>query len=169
MENMKKSFFLHFFCGPWFMVIASFIIMSTAGTPYAFRLYSDVLKSVLGYDQSTLNLVSFFKDVGTNVGILPSLFAEVTPPWFVLSTGAVMNMFGHFMIWLAVTGKMAKPKVWMMCMYICLSANSTAFANTGAMVTYIKNFLASRGLVLGLLKGYVGSFNCVIQYISFIL
>jgi MFS family permease len=156
MENMKKSFFLHFFCGPWFMVIASFIIMSTAGTPYAFGLYSGVLKSVLGYDQSTLNLVSFFKDVGTNVGVLSGLLAEVTPPWFVLSTGAVMNMFGYLMIWLAVTGKMAKPKVWMMCVYICLGANSTAFANTGAMVTCIKNFPASRGLVLGLLKGYVG-------------
>jgi hypothetical protein len=156
MENMKKSFFLHFFCGPWFMVIASFIIMSTAGTPYAFGLYSNVLKSVLGYDQSTLNLVSFFKDVGTNVGVLSGLLAEVTPPWFVLSTGAVMNMFGYLMIWLAVTEKMAKPKVWMMCLYICLGANSTAFANTGAMVTCIKNFPASRGLVLGLLKGYVG-------------
>jgi hypothetical protein len=34
---------------------------------------------VLGYDQSTLNLVSFFKDVGTNVGILSGLLAEVTP------------------------------------------------------------------------------------------
>ncbi|KAE7997136.1 hypothetical protein FH972_001792 [Carpinus fangiana] len=156
MENMKKSFFLHFFCGPWFMVIASFIIMSTAGTPYAFGLYSGVLKLVLGYDQSTLNLVSFFKDVGTNVGVLSGLLAEVTPPWFVLSTGAVMNMFGYLMIWLAVTEKMAKPKVWMMCLYICLGANSTAFANTGAMVTCIKNFPASRGLVLGLLKGYVG-------------
>ena len=169
MENMRKSFFLHFFCGPWFMVITSFIIMSTAGTPYAFGLYSGVLKSVLGYDQSMLNLVSFFKDVGTNVGVLSGLLAKVTPSWFVLSTGAVMNMFGYLMIWLAVTRKMAKPKVWMMCVYICLGANSTAFTNTGAMVTCIKNFLASRGLVLGLLKGYVGSFNCVIQYISFIL
>jgi hypothetical protein len=156
MENMKKSFFIHFFCGPWFMVIASFIIMSTAGTPYAFGLYSNVLKSVLGYDQSTLNLVSFFKDVGTNVGVLSGLLAEVTPPWFVLSTGAIMNMFGYLMIWLAVTEKMAKPKVWMMCLYICLGANSTAFANTGAMVTCIKNFPASCGLVLGLLKGHVG-------------
>jgi hypothetical protein len=117
---------------------------------------SGVLKSVLGYDQSTLNLVSFFKDVGTNVGVLSGLLVEVTPPWFVLSTGAVMNMFGYLMIWLVVTGKMAKRKVWMMCVYICLGANSTAFANTTAMVTCIKNFPASRGLMLGLLKGYVG-------------
>jgi hypothetical protein len=67
-----------------------------------------------------------------------------------------MNMLGYLMIWLAVMGKMAKPKVWVMCVYIYLGANSTAFANTGAMVTCIKNFPASCGLVLGLLKGYVG-------------
>nr|XP_023879686.1 uncharacterized protein LOC111992107 [Quercus suber]POE76555.1 protein nuclear fusion defective 4 [Quercus suber] len=156
MEASNKGLFLHVLKGPWIMVFASFIIMSTAGTPYAFGLYSNVLKSVLGYDQSTLNLISFFKDVGTNVGVLSGLLAEVTPPWFVLSVGAVMNVFGYLMIWLAVTQKMAKPHVWMMCLYICLGANSTAFANTGAMVTCIKNFPESRGIVLGLLKGYVG-------------
>uniref|UniRef100_A0A2N9I9R3 Nodulin-like domain-containing protein n=1 Tax=Fagus sylvatica TaxID=28930 RepID=A0A2N9I9R3_FAGSY len=153
---MAKGFFLHVLKGPWFMVFSSFIIMSTAGTPYAFGLYSNVVKSVLGYDQSTLNLISFFKDVGTNVGVLSGLIAEVTPPWFVLLIGAVMNVVGYLMIWLSVTQKIAKPQVWMMCLYIGLGANSTAFANTGAMVTCIKNFPASRGIVLGLLKGYVG-------------
>lgn len=152
----KKSFVIQVLTGPWFMVFASLLIMSTAGTPYAFGLYSNVLKSELGYDQSTLNLVSFFKDVGTNVGILSGLIAEVTPTWFVLLLGAVINFFGYFMIWLGVTGKMAKPHVWMMCVYICLGANSTAFANTGALVTCVKNFPESRGVVLGLLKGYVG-------------
>jgi len=156
MQNIKESFILQFIRGPWFMVISSFLIMSTAGTSYAFGLYSNVLKSVLGYDQTTLNFVSFFKDVGTNVGVLSGFLAEVTPPWFVLSTGSVINMFGYLMIWLAVTEKMAKPKVWMMCLYICLGANSTSFANTAAMVTCIKNYPGSRGVVIGLLKGYVG-------------
>ncbi|KAB1219021.1 putative transporter MCH1 [Morella rubra] len=152
----KKSFLIGMLTGPWFMVFASLLVMSTAGTPYAFGLYSDVLKKVLGYDQSTLNLVSFFKDVGTNVGVLAGLMAEVTPTWFVLSMGSVINFFGYFMIWLAVTERMAKPHVWMMCLYICLGANSTAFSNTGALVTSVKNFPESRGIVLGLLKGYVG-------------
>ncbi|KAG6669775.1 uncharacterized protein LOC122288375 [Carya illinoinensis] len=152
----KKQFITQVLTGPWFSVFASLLIMSTAGTPYAFALYSDVLKSVLGYDQSTLNLVNFFKDVGTNVGVPAGLIAEVTPTWFVLSLGAIINFFGYLMIWLAVTERMAKPHVWMMCLYICLGANSTAFANTGALVTCVKNFPESRGIVLGLLKGYVG-------------
>ncbi len=158
----KKNFFLQVLTGPWFMVFAALLIMSTAGTPYAFGLYSGVIKSVLGYDQSTLNLISFFKDVGTNVGILPGLINEVTDPWVVLSTGALVNFLGYLMIWLAVTEKMAKPHVWMMCLYIFLGANSTAFANTGALVTCVKNFPESRGVVLGLLKGYVGLTGAII-------
>ena len=158
----KKSFIIQLLARPWFMVFASLLIMSTAGTPYAFGLYSNVLKSVLGYNQSTLNLISFFKDVGTNVGILSGLIAEVTPTWFVLSIGALLNFFGYFMIWLSVTQKIAKAQVWVMCLYICLGANSTAFANTGALVTSVKNFPESRGVVLGLLKGYVGLSGAII-------
>ncbi|GKV40896.1 hypothetical protein SLEP1_g48491 [Rubroshorea leprosula] len=67
-----------------------------------------------------------------------------------------MNFFGYFMIWLAVTGRISKPPVWQMCLYICIGANSQSFANTGALVTCVKNFPESRGSVLGLLKGYVG-------------
>ncbi|KAF2289863.1 hypothetical protein GH714_038938 [Hevea brasiliensis] len=70
--------------------------------------------------------------------------------------GVIMNFLGYFMIWLAVTGQIAKPKVWQMCLYICIGANSQTFANTGALVTCVKNFPESRGNVLGLLKGFVG-------------
>ncbi|KAF7804403.1 protein NUCLEAR FUSION DEFECTIVE 4-like [Senna tora] len=142
--------------GRWFTVFASLLIMAVAGATYMFGLYSNDVKSSLGYDQSTLNLLSFFKDLGANVGVLSGLINEVTPPWVVLSMGAIMNFFGYFMIWLAVTNRISKPQVWHMCLYICIGANSQSFANTGALVTCVKNFPGSRGSLLGLLKGYVG-------------
>ncbi|KAK9940023.1 hypothetical protein M0R45_016700 [Rubus argutus] len=142
--------------GRWFMVFATFLIMAGAGATYLFGVYSKQIKSTLGYDQSTLNLLSFFKDLGANVGVLSGLIGEVTPTWFVLLVGSAMNFTGYFMIWLAVTGKIAKPKVWQMCMYICIGANSQNFANTGALVTCVKNFPESRGVMLGLLKGFTG-------------
>ncbi|MBA0857872.1 hypothetical protein Goshw_018434 [Gossypium schwendimanii] len=151
-----KTFGLKLILGRWFMVFASLLIMSVSGATYIFGLYSNVIKTSLGYDQTTLNLLSFSKDLGGNVGILSGLINEVTPPWVILLIGAVMNFFGYFMIWLAVTGRTAKPHVWQMCIYICLGANSQAFANTGALVTCVKNFPESRGSVLGLLKSYVG-------------
>ncbi|KAM3740567.1 hypothetical protein ACB098_08G108300 [Castanea mollissima] len=142
--------------GRWFTVFASFLIMTGAGATYLFGIYSKQIKASLGYDQTTLNLIGFFKDLGANIGVLSGLIAEVTPTWFVLLIGAAMNFAGYFMIWLAVMGKIPKPRVWQMCIYICVGANSQNFANTGALVTCVKNFPEGRGILLGLLKGFVG-------------
>ncbi|KAK4851657.1 hypothetical protein QYF36_017220 [Acer negundo] len=157
-----RSFALHTITGRWLMVFASLLIMSVAGATYMFSLYSTDIKKSLGYDQSTLNMLSFFKDLGANIGVISGLINEVTPPWIVLSAGAVMNFFGYFMIWLAVTGRIAKPQVWQMCLYICIGANSQTFANTGALVTCVMNFPESRGSLIGLLKGFVGLSGAII-------
>ncbi|XP_059659310.1 protein NUCLEAR FUSION DEFECTIVE 4-like [Cornus florida] len=160
-----SRFVVHVLRGRWFSLFASFLIMSMAGATYLFGTYSKEIKASLGYDQTTLNLLGFFKDFGANVGVLSGLIAEVTPTWFVLVMGAALNFTGYFMIWLAVTGKIAKPKVWQMCIYICIGANSQNFANTGALVTSVRNFPESRGIMIGLLKGYTGLSGAIMTQI----
>ncbi|XP_052185355.1 uncharacterized protein LOC127797002 [Diospyros lotus] len=142
--------------GRWFMLFASFLIMSVNGTTSLFSVYSNNLKSSLGYSQTTLLLLSFFKDLGANVGILPGLINQVMPPVVVLSLGAALNFFGYFMFWLALTKRMASPQVWHMCLYIFLAANSQTFSENGSLVACVENFPESRVLVLGLLKGFIG-------------
>ncbi|KAL4304143.1 hypothetical protein GQ457_10G011850 [Hibiscus cannabinus] len=163
--NEVLPFTIQFLRGRWFSLVASFLIMAGAGATYLFGTYSKEIKATLEYDQSTLNLLGFAKDLGANVGVISGLIAEVTPTWFVLLLGAAFNFGGYFMIWLAVTGRIAKPKVWQMCIYICIGANSQNFANTGALVTSVKNFPESRGSMLGLLKGYTGLSGAVMTQI----
>ncbi|QCE06075.1 hypothetical protein DEO72_LG9g1084 [Vigna unguiculata] len=151
-----KAFIHHVITGRWFMIFASCLIMAVSGATYMFGLYSNEVKTSLGYDQSTLNLISFFKDLGANLGIFSGLINEVSPPWVILAMGATMNFVGYFMIWLSVTSRIAKPQLWQMCLYFYIGANSQSFANTGALVNCVQSFPRSRGSVIGLLKGYVG-------------
>ncbi|CAL4899402.1 unnamed protein product [Urochloa decumbens] len=140
----------------WFVVFASIVVMAASGSTYIFALYSKVLRSKLGYNQETLNKLSFFKDLGTNVGVISGLVQQVAPTWVVLLIGAGMNLAGYLMIYLALTGRTAAPPVWLMCFYICFGANALTFSNTGALVACVKNFPESRGIVIGLLKSFVG-------------
>ncbi|XP_037450721.1 uncharacterized protein LOC119320920 [Triticum dicoccoides] len=139
------------------MALACLLILSASGATYAFGIYSTALKSSLGYDQRTLNTLAFFKDLGSNVGVVAGLLNEVAPPSAVLAVGAAMNLAGYLMLYLAVAGRTARPPLWLMCAYVCAGANSQSFAGTGALITCVKSFPGSgRGVVLGLLKGYVG-------------
>ncbi|KMT11441.1 hypothetical protein BVRB_5g107650 [Beta vulgaris subsp. vulgaris] len=151
-----RSFTIQLLAGRFFVVFATILILSFIGSAYIFGLYSGDIKSTLGYDQTTLNLLSFFKDLGTYVSVHAGLLMEVSPPWVVLSLGGIINFFGYFMIWLSVTHRIAHPPVWLMCLYITIGANSLGFANSGGLVPCVQNFPENRGVVIGILKSYLG-------------
>ncbi|KNA14870.1 hypothetical protein SOVF_103410 [Spinacia oleracea] len=151
-----RSFTVQLLAGRFFVVFSTLMILGFIGAAYIFGLYSGEIKTTLGYDQTTLNLLSFFKDLGTYVSVHAGLLMEVAPPWVVLSLGGVVNFFGYFMIWLAVTKRISQPPVWLMCLYITIGANSLGFANSGALVPCVQNFPENRGVVIGILKSYLG-------------
>ncbi|CAL1368003.1 unnamed protein product [Linum trigynum] len=155
----------------WFSTVASIWIQCTSGSLYTFSVYSQSLKSTQGYDQSTLDTISVFKDIGANCGILSGILyssvvvaanrnssplGAVAGPWMVLLAGALQNFAGYFLMWAAVVGVIPPPPVPVMCLFMILAAHAQSFFNTANVVTSVRNFHQYSGTAVGIMKGFLG-------------
>ncbi|KAH8939847.1 hypothetical protein BDL97_15G057800 [Sphagnum fallax] len=154
----------------WFVVVAGIWIQSTYGTAYCFGVYSQSLKLAMDYNQETLNTLAVFKTLGGAVGIVSGLLYDLFPwPWLVLAIGAVQNVFGYFMMWLAITARIARPPLWQMCVFLYVGTNSSTFAATAVVVTCLKIFPSNRGIVIGFLKGFVALGAAIMTQLFYVL
>ncbi|XP_065006595.1 uncharacterized protein LOC135585707 isoform X2 [Musa acuminata AAA Group] len=140
----------------WAAMAASTWIQCASGGSYCFGVYSPMLKSSQGYDQSTLDSVAFFKDVGANIGVLSGLLISSRAghgrTWVVHLVGAAQCFVGYLLMWLSVTGCVPRPAPALMCLYMLLAAHAQTFFNTANVVTAVENFPDSRGTVIGIMK-----------------
>ncbi|CAN8304768.1 unnamed protein product [Cochlearia groenlandica] len=151
----------------WTAMTASIWIQCTGGGSYTFGIYSSILKSTQSYDQSTLDKVSVFKDIGGNVGVLSGLLYTLSTsdnrrrrggggPWIVILVGAILCFTGYFLIWASVTGLINRPPVPVMCLFMFVAAQSLTFLNTANVVSSVENFSDYGGTAVGIMKGFVG-------------
>ncbi|KAL2611362.1 hypothetical protein R1flu_023054 [Riccia fluitans] len=140
----------------WFVVVCAIWIQCCSGSAYTFGIYSQSIKVALNYNQKHLDTLASFKDLGANVGIVSGIIFEHTSPWAVLAIGALQSGFGYLMIWLSVVGRVPSPAFWEMCLYMFMAANGSTYFNTATVVTCVENFPRSRGIVIGLMKGFLG-------------
>ncbi|KAK7859040.1 protein nuclear fusion defective 4 [Quercus suber] len=132
----------------WVSTIASIWIQCTSGSLYTFSIYS-VLKLTQAYDQSMLDTVSVFKDIGANAGVLSGLLYSSatianhrrrTGLWLVHLAGAVQCFLGYFLMWASVVGLIPRPPMAAMCLFMLVAANAQSFFNTANVVTGVRNF-----------------------------
>ncbi|MED6122702.1 hypothetical protein PIB30_042330 [Stylosanthes scabra] len=146
----------------WTSTVASTWIQCTSGSLYTFSIYSQTLKSTLHYNQSTLNTVSVWKDIGVNVGVISGLLydfaARRTPngPWLVHLLGSAQCFLGYFLIWAAVAGVMAPVPVPVVCLFMFVAAQAQSYFNTSNVVTGVHNFPDYSGTIVGIMKGFLG-------------
>ncbi|KAL0357523.1 UNVERIFIED_CONTAM: hypothetical protein Scaly_1438000 [Sesamum calycinum] len=126
------------------------------------RYLLPILKSTQAYDQSTLDSISVFKDIGANAGVLSGfLYSAVSHrrhlgPWVVHAAGAIQCFVGYFFMWLAVTGAIARPNVVVMCVFMFVASHAQTFFNTANVVTSVHNFPDYSGTMVGIMKGFLG-------------
>lgn len=146
----------------WVAMAASIWIQCSCGGSYTFGIYSAILKSTQLYDQSTLDTISVFKDIGANAGVFSGLLYTYATsnrrrsrgggPWMVLAIGAIQCFAGYFLIWASVTGLIGKPPVPLMCLFMFLAAQSQTFFNTANVVSAVENFADYGGTAVGIMK-----------------
>ncbi|KAJ3674569.1 hypothetical protein LUZ60_005185 [Juncus effusus] len=145
----------------WTATLAAAWIQCAVGGSYCFGVYSQALKSSQGFDQTALDRVAFFKDIGANVGIPSGLLASWAPaghrrPWLVLVAAAIQSFVGYLPIWLAVSGRIEHVSAYWICICMLIAAQSQTFFNTADVVTAVENFPDRRGTVIGIMKGFLG-------------
>ncbi|XP_076929024.1 protein NUCLEAR FUSION DEFECTIVE 4-like [Bidens hawaiensis] len=148
----------------WLATVACIWIQCSSGASYTFGIYSAVLKSSQGYDQSTLDTVSVFKDIGANIGVLSGLLYDIVTDHnhrglglsLVYLVGAVQCFVGYFLMWLSITGVIDRPHVLAMCLFMFLAAHAQTFFNTANVVVAVRNFPDYGGTNVGIMKGFLG-------------
>ncbi|TVU42175.1 hypothetical protein EJB05_08568, partial [Eragrostis curvula] len=141
---------------PWVGLAAAVWVQMAAGNAYTFPLYSPALKSVLGYDQRQLAMLGVANDIGENFGVIAGVLCNSLPPWLVLLVGAAFCFLGFGTLWLAVSRTVLGMPYWLLWIALAIGTNSNAWFVTAVLVTNMRNFPLRRGVVAGLLKGYVG-------------
>lgn len=141
--------------GRWFAIAVGIVVMVASAGAYSFGVYSQKLKTVLNINQETLNIIANFKDLGVNLGVHSGLLFDYWSPGAVLFLGALQTVVGYLCAWLSVTRRI-QPTVWEMCLFLFIGANSQPMLNTAVLVQSVKLFPNSKGIVIGLMKGYIG-------------
>ncbi|KAF2316009.1 hypothetical protein GH714_040804 [Hevea brasiliensis] len=148
----------------WIATVASILIQCSTGATLTFSIYSSVLKSSEGYNQSELDMVSVFKDIGDNGGILSGLlYTAVTRdgagfggPWVVHMVGAIQCFTGYFLMWASVVGFLSRLPMLLMCLYMLAAAHAQPFFDTANVVIGVQSFPKYIGTVVGIMKGFQG-------------
>ncbi|KAG0621566.1 hypothetical protein M758_3G030400 [Ceratodon purpureus] len=141
--------------GRWFVLAIGVVVLVVSAGAYSFSVYSQKLKHALDINQENLNLIANFKDLGVNFGLFSGLLYDYWSPGGVLFLGAVETAAGYSLAWLSVR-KQIPASLWSMCLFQLVGANSQAMLNTAVLVHCVHLFPASKGAVIGLLKGYIG-------------
>jgi MFS family permease len=146
----------------WQSYSCACLFVSVAGTTYAYGIYSTLLKENLGFSQHGLDIVASVGNTGLYLSLLAGLALERYGLQVVVCVGGLLIFLGFLYIWAAVEG-LVPANIFSICLFFFLSQFGVC-CHVSSSVTYaVRLFPAeSRGLSVGLVKGYFGLSSAVL-------
>jgi MFS family permease len=150
----------------WSSLSAGLLVELAAGTAYGFGSYSEQLKSILGGDQSAVNLVGSVGQIGLYTALLGGLFYDRFGARMTLLLGGILSAAGYALAYIATLGIGFPATTASLCVCYFVSWHGSGYLDTAAISTSVKNFPANKGAVIGLLKSFFGLSGSVVAQVS---
>lgn len=142
----------------WVTLGSNVALETACGTSYAFSVYSDQLKNTTGFTQKQMNSIASIGNVGLYLAIVAGVVFDKKGPKPTLLTGVVLSTLGYVLMWAAAAGHLGTSgaTVGWYSLYMFLWSNGSAWYDTVAISTNVRNFPNDRGRIIGLLKSFFG-------------
>jgi len=139
----------------WLTLIASLSCMIMNGTNYAFGIYSEAIKSELGYNQKSLAMLTFSTCLGASATFFGGLVERIFGAQVTLTMSLCFVSFGYLMIW-ATLSHAVDSTFGYMCFYFALIGLGNGCMDMLCISINQKNFPQSKGIVTGICKALLG-------------
>lgn len=137
--------------GPFTTLVSSLLIVfSNSGSPL-FPSYTEDLKINLNYTQSSINKISWFKDIGTNCDLIAFVIAEIFGPKKTILAASVTRFTALLLLYLAIKGRI-RLYTWMTCVVSLSSAACETIIISSVKLPNIRLFSNRVPLVLLLIS-----------------
>ena len=140
--------------------------VSVAGTTYAFGIYSDLLKTNLGFSQGGLDVIASVGNTGLYMSLLGGILLDRYGLHFVVYLGGLLIFIGFLYMWLAVEG-LVPADILSVSIFFFLSQFGVCCHISSAVTSAVRLFPPEvRGSAVGLAKGYFGLSSAVLSDFS---
>lgn len=152
----------------WHALSAVLLSASTAGTTYAFGLFSEVLKKRLRFSQVQLSVVGSVGSTGLYTSVLCGLaMSYCGQPTAILCGGALLIFSGNMYLWVAVSGASVPQSVAAIAAANFIAQMGVACVSCTVTTVSIRLFPPSaRGRAAGMGKAYFGVSSAVLASVS---
>lgn len=139
----------------WLSLASSLFLDASAGTGYAFGVYSIQIQNHLDFTQSEIDLVGTMGNLGTYTCFLGGVLFDRYGPKASGIFGVVLSFLGYFLLWAGVSKHVAHTP-FMIGLYQFIWSHGASALDITVVSATVRNFPMNVGAVVGLLKSFYG-------------